>query len=75
MRVDVWSYFSVDRPPVKFHRIWSLFDSPTDNYSGSIAGLFVGRFRSPKIVAGPPSLLFSQLETVYTAHYLPPGPT
>ena len=39
MRVDVWSYYSVDRPPVKFHRIRSSFDAPTDNYSGSIAGL------------------------------------
>ena len=39
MRVDVWSYYSVDRPPVKFHRIRSPFDAPTDNYSGIIAGL------------------------------------
>ena len=39
MRVDVWSYYSVDRPPVKFHRIRRSFDAPTDNYSGSIAGL------------------------------------
>ena len=29
-------------------------------YSGSIAGLFVGRFRSPKKVVGPPSLLLAQ---------------
>ena len=39
MRVDVWSYYSVGRPPVKFHRIRRSFDAPTDNYSGSIAGL------------------------------------
>ena len=45
------------------------------NYSGNIVGQIVGRFRSPETVAGPPSLLFSQLETVYTAHYLPPGLT
>ena len=75
MRVDVWSYYSVDRPPVKFHRIRSSFDAPTDNYSDNIVGQNVGRFRSPETVAGPPSLLFSQLETVYTAHYLPPDPT
>ena len=52
MRFDVWSYYSVDRPPVKFHRIWSLFDSTTDNYSDNIVGLNVGRFRSPETVAG-----------------------
>ena len=39
MRVGVWYYYSVDRPPVKFHRIWSSFDAPTINYSGSIAGV------------------------------------
>ena len=39
MRVDVWSYYSVGRPPVKFHRIRRSFDAPMDNYSGSIAGL------------------------------------
>ena len=59
MRVDVWSYYSVDRPPVKFHRIWSSFDAPTINYSDSIAGLFVGRFRSPKTVTGSLSSLLS----------------
>ena len=46
MKVGVWSYYSVDRPPVKFHRIRRSFDAPTDNYSGSIAGLFVGCFQS-----------------------------
>ena len=39
MKVGVWSYYSVDRPPVKFHRIRRSFDAPMDNYSGSIAGL------------------------------------
>ena len=75
MKVGVRCCFVVSSPPAKFHRIRNLFDAPTDNYSGSIPGLIVGRFRSPETVAGPPSLLFSQLETVYTAHYLPPGPT
>ena len=75
MKVGVWSYYSVDRPPVKFHRIRSLFDAPTDNYSGSIAGLTSDVFGLRKLLSGFPSLLFSQLETVYTTHYLPPGPT
>ena len=39
MRVEVWSYYSVDRSRVKFHCIRSSFDAPTDNYSGIIAGL------------------------------------
>ena len=39
LKVGVRSYYSVDRPPAKFHRIRSSFDSPADNYSGSIAGL------------------------------------
>ena len=38
MRVGVRSYYSVDRPPVKFHRIRSSFDAPTDNYSDIIVG-------------------------------------
>ena len=29
LKVGVWSYYSVDRPPVKFHRIRSSFVSPT----------------------------------------------
>ena len=52
MTVGVWSYYSVDRPPVNFHRVRSPFDAPTDNYSGNIAGLFAGRFRSPETIAG-----------------------
>ena len=67
MKVGVRSYFSVGRPPVKFHRVWSLFDAPTDNYSGIIAcqtsDVFGLRKQSPGL-----SLLFSQLETVYTVH-------
>jgi len=39
MRVGVRSYFSVGRPPVKFHRVRNPFDAPTYNYSGTAAGL------------------------------------
>ena len=44
MQLGVRSYYSVDRAPVKFHRIRSSFDSPTIIHSGTVAGLFVGRF-------------------------------
>ena len=57
MRVDVRSYYSVGRPPAKFHRIRSPFDAPTDKYSGNSSRSNIGRFRSPKTVAGPLSLL------------------
>lgn len=59
MRVDVWSYYSVDRLPVKFHRIRRSFDAPTDNYSGSIAGLMSDDFglRKPCRAASLPSSL------------------
>ena len=67
MKVGVRCCFVVSRPPAKFHRVRNPFDAPTDNYSGSIAGLFVGCFRSPKIVVGPLSLLFSQLKPFCTA--------
>ena len=75
MKVDMWSYYSVGRPPVNFRRIRSSLDAPTDKYSGNSSWSNVGRFRSPETVTGPPSLLFSQLEAVYTAHYLPAGST
>ena len=61
MRVDVWSYYSVDRPPVKFHRIRSSFDAPTDNYSGSIACLTSDVFGLRKQTPGLP--LFSSLSS------------
>ena len=35
MKFGVWSYYSVDRPPVQFHRNRSSFDAPTDKYSGN----------------------------------------
>ena len=68
LKVGVRSYYTVDRPPVKFHRIRSSFDSPAVKYSGNSSRSNVGRFLSPETVAGPPSLLFSQLETIYTDH-------
>ena len=74
MRVDVWSYYSVDRPPVKFHRIRRSFDAPTDNYSGSIVGVSVRRFWSSKTVAGLPSLFSSQPNPLPTAHLGLPNP-
>ena len=39
MKVGMWCCYVVGRPPAKFHRIRSSFDSPTDNYSDIIAGL------------------------------------
>ena len=75
MKVGMRCCFVVSRPPAKFHRIRSPFDVPTDKYSGNRSRSNVGRFRSPETVAGPPSLLFSQLETVCTAHLVhPPSP-
>ena len=73
MKVGVWSYYSVDRLPVKFHRIWSLFDAPTDNYSGNIAGLTSDVFGLRKQMPAPLSL-FSPL-SLATAHLgHPPSP-
>ena len=59
MGVDVWSYYSVDRLSVKFHRIRSLFDAPTINYSGIIVGLTSDVFGLRKQSPGLP--LFSSL--------------
>ena len=61
MKVGVWSYYSVDRPPVKFHRIRSSFDTPTINYSGNIAGLTLDVFGLRKQSSGLP--LFSSLSS------------
>ena len=75
LKVGMRCCFVVSRPPAKFHRIRSPFDVPTDKYSGNSSWSNVGRFQSPETVAGPPSLLFSQLETVCTAHLVhPPSP-
>ena len=70
MRVDVWSYYSVDRPPVKFHRIRSLFDAPTDNYSDIIVGLTSDVFGLRKQMPGPLSL-FSPSQS----RHKPPTPS
>ena len=71
MKVGVRCCFVVSRLPVKFHRVWSLFDAPTDNYSGSIPGLIVGRFRSLEIVPGYISSLSSQTNPLSTAYLGP----
>lgn len=60
LKVGMRSYYSVGRPPAKFHRIWSPFDAPTNNYSGNSSRSIVGRFWSPETVTGPLSL-FSPL--------------
>ena len=73
MSFGVRSCYIVGRPPAKFHRVRSPFDAPADNYSGSIVGQIIGRFRSPETVIGPLSLLFSQPEAFCKVHYLPPG--
>ena len=70
MRVDVWSYYSVDRPPVKFHRVRSPFDAPMINYSGIIAGLTSDVFGLRKQMPGPPSL-FSPSQSRHN----PPSPS
>ena len=74
MRVDVWSYYSVDRPPAKFHRIRSSFDAPTFNYSGIIVGLTSNVFGLRKQMSGPLSLSASprSLATTHLVH--PPSP-
>ena len=61
VEVGMRSYYSVDRPPVKFHRIRSSFDAPTINYSGSIAGLTSDVFGLRKQSPGLP--LFSSLSS------------
>ena len=66
MKVGVRCCFVVSRPPAKFHRIRSSFDTPTDNYSGSIASLTSDVFglRKPCRAAFPS--LSSQPETSRT---------
>ena len=70
MRVGVWSYYSVDRPPVKFHRIRSSFDAPTINYSGIIADLTSDIFGLRKQMPGPLSLFFP-----LQSRHSPPSPS
>ena len=75
MKVGMRCFYVVGRPPAKFHRIRSPFDAPTDKYSGNNSRSNVGCFRSPEIVVGALSLIFSELETVYTVYLSPPDPT
>ena len=65
MKVGVWSYYSVDRPPVKFHRVRSPFDAPTDNYNGSIAGLTSDVFGLRKLLPSFPFL--SSLDRLHSS--------
>lgn len=63
------------RPPTKFHRIWSPFDAPADNYSGSIVGLSSDIFDLRKQSSGL-SLLFSLPKAFGLVRYHSPlGPT
>ena len=61
LKVGVWSYFSVGRLPIKFHRVRSSFDSLTVNYSGNIAGHTSDVFGLRKQSPGLP--LFSSLNS------------
>ena len=59
LKVGMRCSYSVDRLPGKFHRIRSLFDAPTDNYSDNIVGQIVECFglRKPCRAASLPSSL------------------
>ena len=70
LKVGVRPYYSVGRPLVKFHRVRSPFDAPTDNYSGSIAGLSSDVFGLRKQMPGPLSL-FSPSQS----RHKPPTPS
>ena len=61
LKVGVRSYYSVGRRPAKFHRIRSLFDARTFNYSGNIAGLTSDVFGLRK--QSPSLPLFSSLSS------------
>ena len=73
LKVGVRSYFSVGRPPVKFHRVRSPFDAPTYNYSGTAAGLMSDVFGLQKLLSGPLSL-FSPLSLAIAHLVHPPTP-
>ena len=68
MQLGVRSYYSVDRAHVKFHRIRSSFDSPTLIRSGTVAGLFVECFRSPKTVVGLHFFPLISAKPLFRAH-------
>ena len=61
LKVGMRCCYVVSRSPAKFHRIRSPFDAPTDNYSGSIAGLTSDVFGLRKQSSSLP--LFSSLSS------------
>ena len=69
LKVGVRSYYSVGRPPAKFHRVRSPFDAQTNNYSGSIAGqtsdVFGLRKRLPGCLLSSPLI---SAQPLFTAH-------
>ena len=69
----MWSYYSVDRPPVKFHRIRRSFDAPTDNYSGNIVVLTSDVFGLRKQLPGCTPLLSSQPNPLFTIRQTQPN--
>ena len=52
MKVGVRYYYSVGRLAVKFRRIRSSFDAPTDNYSDNIVGQTSDVFGLRKLPSG-----------------------
>ena len=56
MKVGVRPCYIAGKLPPKFRRIWSSFDAPTDNYSGSIAGHTSDVSGIRKLLPGFPSL-------------------
>ena len=70
-KVGMRCRYVVGRPPAKFHRIRSLFDAPTDNYSGSIASLMSDVFGLRKQSPGLPlfSFLSSRPSTQLTTYH------
>ena len=64
LEVGMLCCYSVDRPTAKFHRIHSLFDAPTDNYSDNIVGQTSDVFGLRKLLLGFPS--FSSLVRLHS---------
>ena len=72
MSLGLWSYYSVDRAPVKFRRIRSSFDSPTVKYIAAPSPVYSSDVSVSEIAAGlSSSSLFSAQPTLYH----PLGPT
>ena len=71
MKVGVRCFYVVGRPLVNFRRIRSLFDAPTDNYNGIIAGLTSDIFGLRKQISVPLSLS-SPPHSLATAHLVHP---